>query len=258
MSGRLLIGASGIGKTTLIEHVNHPDFRDGDDIVSNFGPGFPQTPEWWLKLSDEELKAQAVEMFISMAHHAGESWVLTGVGPLPEWIWSLPAFGIEISFIALREDLHRRNIESRIANPENKHPVDFSLIRDGYNEVLEEVIERGVDIINYQDVEDKFNSYLKARKGGSIIEARSIWTEEDNLFVGFTWNSMKVVVDVTGEKVIIGGKVGKDGIALFQELPDPDYVAVNYLQPGTTEWASAVARARKLWNSYTRPLNSRR
>jgi len=253
MSGRILIGASGIGKTTLVETINHPDFRDGDPIVSNYGPGFPQESEWWVKLSEAELKDLANEMFITMSHHANESWVLTGVGPIPEWLWDMPAFGIELSFVALREDLHRRNIESRAGDPENRHPIDFSLIRNGYNEVLDEVINRGIDIINYEDLEDKFNSFIQKRRVNNV-EAKCVWKEEDDLHVGFTWNSMKIVVDVTEKVVRLLGRIGKDGTALFMSDPNPDFVAVNYLQPGTDEWTSAVTQARKLFNNYRRPI----
>lgn len=201
MSGAILFGISSIGKTHLINQNKSPYLKDADVLVSDDGPGFPEIDHWWEpgKMSEQDLNDFGESVYQHLALHASESWILTGIGPVPEWVWNLPQDkGIDIKFIVTTKEHLSLNLSRRAESGNTTQPLDIEEIWSAYVKFLNIAASKGIELIRYDQVQSKFNTYLKQRRNG-ILDVKSAWVDETGgEYVYFTWNGLSVLVDANG------------------------------------------------------------
>lgn len=254
MSGAILFGISSVGKSYLVNKVNHPDLRDSDVLVSTSGPGFPKQPMWWQPgvLTPEELSEFGENVYSHLTRHASESWILSGIGPVPEWVWGLPEYGIDIKFIVTTKEHLASNLAKR--DPSEGQAMDLDEIWSAYVDFLNIAASKGIEMIPYDHVEKRFNAFLSSRRV-KRLEGKTVWSDDYSKYVHFTWNSRFYVVDVTSSTVSVPRRVKKSELNL-QSTQDliPTLSQARFAEPGTAEWDTAVSEASKLFFDLKRSI----
>jgi len=255
MSGAILFGISSIGKSYLVDRINHPALLDADVLISaDSGLGFPKQQGWWKDgvLEPEVLQQFGEDVYAHLTRRACEGWILTGIGPVPEWVWDLPESGIDVKFIVTTKERLASNLATRDAS--SGQAVDLDEIWDAYTEFLNIAASKGIEMIQYDKVEDKFKHYLKQRRV-SHIDARCVWTDDDNQYVHFTWNSRPFVVDVTGSIIHAHKKIAKTHLTEYFALElTPTLAQARFVEPGTDEWITAVSKVATMFRSLQRTI----
>jgi len=251
LTGRIVFGISGTGKSHLIKSLGHPpNLLDADELVSsNHGPGFPEVDEWWNVLSEDELQAFGDTVYRFLAPYAVESWILTGIGPVPTWVWGLlRSKGIPVSFIVITKDQLARNLELRAASGNTSQPSNLEEVWSAYQDFLSVAAEQGVDLVPYNRLTDLYRKETKKRRSGRI-EVKSVFVQGEHQHVAFTWQSHRIVHDVQANKstVVFRAK----GRPPKFDLSDGEFRVIPL---SDDQWPVLARKASKSWQDFLRSL----
>lgn len=118
----IFFAPSGSGKSTLAR--TYPDiFVDGDVVVRNT-VGWPKQPEWWKKMSKEELRGvYERNMIVVLAQALSDSRTVLFVPDLPEWCDAdfFARLGLRVAVWVPPRPTLRERLASPVRNKKQPH-----------------------------------------------------------------------------------------------------------------------------------------
>lgn len=250
MSGVLVIGTSGVGKTTLVNDLRNPSFLDGDDVVHNT-VGWPDTAEgddpWFITMPEAEQVLFATLAYEPMITQATKNWVLTGLGPVPESVLrQMKTKNLQVYFITTTKKALERNLDARAAEGNFQQPVQLDTVWRDYEKSLKIAVQNGYTLVPYNEIKSRFLKWSKARKPAKLDVIRcGILNDCDT--IEFTWKSKFIRMShdenlgkFVSTTFVVGGAVD----APF------DY----YYTPGSEDYKRVVLKLEKQWFAFRRTL----